>query len=353
MLLKRLKVLILIFCLLSAGLLILSFLALHRVNSLMAPVSATMDSQVIEVDIPLRSTTAQIAAILKEEGLIKNEMVFRLYSRFRGYDQKLQAGRHLLSPDMALEELLTNLQQGVVYKEGIRFTIPEGFNLEQIAARLESEGLFEKEAFLQACLNYPRENTFDFLQEVPLDVKYTLEGYLFPDTFEVRGDITPKETIEIMLRRFDNVFTENFRHRAEELGLSIHEVVTLASIVEKESRADEERPVIAAVFLNRLRSPSMPLLQSCATVQYVLGEVKPVLTYQDLEVDSPFNTYLYPNLPPGPIASPGREALEAALYPADVNYLYFVYKEDGSGTHYFSTTLQEHNHHKNLAQRNR
>ncbi|MDO9533972.1 MAG: endolytic transglycosylase MltG [Bacillota bacterium] len=331
----------------------MSFLALHRLNSLIAPVSTTMDSQVIEVNIPLRSSTAQIAAILKDEGLIKNEMVFRLYSRYKGYDQKLQAGRHLLSPDMGLEELLTNLQQGVVYKEGIRFTIPEGFNLKQIAARLENEGLFEQEAFLQACLDYPRENTFDFLNKVPSDVYYTLEGYLFPDTFEVRRDITPKETIEIMLRRFDNVFTENFRNRAEELGLSIHEVVTLASIVEKESRVGDERPIIAAVFHNRLRSPSMPLLQSCATVQYVLGEVKPVLTYQDLEVDSSYNTYLYPNLPPGPIASPGREALEAVLYPADVNYLYFVYKEDGSGTHYFSTTLQEHNHYKNLAQRNR
>jgi UPF0755 protein len=313
-----------------------------------------MDSQEIEVNIPLRSSTAQIAAILKEEGLIKNEMVFRLYSRYRGYDQKLQAGRHLLSADMSLEELLSNLQQGVVFKEGIRFTIPEGFNLEQIAARLENEGLFEGEAFLQACLDYPGENTtFDFLNEVPLDVSYTLEGYLFPDTFEVRRDITPKETIEVMLRRFDNVFTADFRLRAEELGLSIHEVVTLASIVEKESRVGAEQPIIAAVFHNRLRSPSMPLLQSCATVQYALGEVKPVLTYQDLEVDSSYNTYLYPNLPPGPIASPGRGALEAVLYPADVNYLYFVYKEDGSGTHYFSTTLQEHNYYKNLAQRNR
>lgn len=353
MLPKRLKAFLLTFCLLSASLFVLSFLALHRINSLTAPVSTSKDSQVIEINIPLRSSTAQIASILKEEGLIKNEIVFRLYSRYKGYDQKLQAGRHLLSPDMGLEELLSKLQQGVVFEEGIRFTIPEGFTLEQIAARLEDEGLFEEEAFLEACLNYPQENAFDFLDEVPLDVNYILEGYLFPDTFEVRRDITPKETIEVMLRRFDNMFTEDFRLRAAELGLSIHEVMTLASIVEKEARVGHERPIIAAVFHNRLRSPGMPFLQSCATVQYVLGEVKPVLTYQDLEVDSAYNTYLYPNLPPGPIASPGREALEAALYPADVNYLYFVYKEDGSGTHYFSTTLQEHNHHKKLAQQNR
>ena len=135
--------------------------------------------------------------------------------------------------------------------------------------------------------------------------------------------------------------------------LVIHQVVTIASLVEKEAVISEERPLIAAVFHNRLNSETLPFLQSCASVQYLLSETKPVLTYKDLEIDSPFNTYLYPDLPPGPIASPGRQALEAALYPADSDYLYFVTKEHGSGGHNFSQTLQEHNNYKRIAQQNR
>jgi UPF0755 protein len=339
--------------LIMAAFMILSMLAYWRITSLLLPVSSSTDDRLKEINIPFNSSTAQVAAILEQEGIIKSGLIFRFYAQYKGYDQKLQAGSYLLSSGMTLEEILNKLQQGVVWEKGIRFTIPEGFTVEQIAARLEKEGLVEKEAFLNMCLEYRQEPLFDFLEAVPAGVKYLLEGYLFPDTYEIRQGITPEEITGVMLRRFDEVFDETFRLRAAELGLSVHEVVTIASLVEKEARVPEERPLISAVFHNRLRSESMPFLQSCATVQYVLGETRPVLTYQDLEIDSPYNTYLYPNLPPGPIASPGREALEAALYPAAVNYLYFVYKEDGSGEHYFSTTLQEHNFYKGLAQRNR
>ncbi|RJX27985.1 MAG: endolytic transglycosylase MltG [Dethiobacter sp.] len=332
---------------------ILSLLAYERINSLLLPVSSSTEGRLQEINIPFNSSTAHVAAILQQEGIIKSGLVFRLYARYKGYDQKLQAGSYLLFPGMPLEEILDKLQQGVIWEKGLRFTIPEGFTVEQIAARLEKEGLAEKEAFLNACLEYDREELFDFPEAVPPGVKYPLEGYLFPDTYEIREGLTAEEIAAVMLRRFNEVFHEAFRLRASELGFSVHEVVTIASLVEKEARVPLERPLISAVFHNRLQSNYMPFLQSCATVQYVLGETRPFLTYQDLEVDSPYNTYLYPNLPPGPIASPGREALEAALYPADVNYLYFVYKEDGSGEHYFSTTLQEHNHHKSLAQRNR
>ncbi len=247
---------------------------------------------------------------------------------------------------------MQTLQQGVLWEEGLRFTIPEGFTLEQIAARLEDEGMVGKEAFISACQDYMQniDPSFSFLNDIPSSVNFLLEGYLFPDTFEVRRGITARELIDVMLHRFNEVFNEDNRRRASEMGFTLHEIVTLASIVEKEARVAEERPIISAVFHNRLQSPGMSLLQSCATVQYALGEVKPVLLYEDLEIDSPYNTYLYPYLPPGPIASPGEDALEAALYPAEVDYLYFVYKEDGSGTHYFSTTLQEHNHYKALVQ---
>lgn len=339
--------------LIAATFLLLYVLAYQNINELLLPVDASAAEELIEIHIPYNSSTGQIGEILEGEGIIRSSLFFRLYARYKGYDQKLQAGRYLLSPAMSLEEILTALQKGVVYKEGLRFTIPEGFTVEQIAARLAKDGLVDEEAFLEICREYPGRSSFAFLLEVPEGVKYPLEGYLFPDTYEIRQEVTPEEIIGIMLRRFDEVFSESFRQRAAELGFSVHEIVTIASLVEKEARISHERPLISAVFHNRLKSKNMPYLQSCATVQYVLGETRPVLTYEDLEVDSPYNTYLHPHLPPGPIASPGREAMLAALYPAEVDYLYFVSKEDGSGGHYFSTTLEEHNYYKNLAQRNR
>jgi UPF0755 protein len=338
---------------LLTALIILSLSAYWQVNTLLLPVGTPNDMRPREVNIPFNSSTAQIAGILQQEGIIKSSLLFRFYARYKGYDQKLQAGNYLLSPGMTLDEILSALQQGVILERGVKLTIPEGFTVEQIAGRLEEEGLAGREEFLDICLEYRCEPVLEFIQAAPSGVEYLLEGYLFPDTYEILPDVTPQEIVEMMLRRFARVFDDSFRQRAAELGFSPHEIVTLASLVEKEARVPEERPLISAVFHNRLKSENMPFLQSCATVQYILGEVKPVLTYQDLEIDSPYNTYLYPGLPPGPIASPGKDALQAALYPADVDYLYFVYKEDGSGEHYFSTTLEEHNYHKGLARQNR
>ena len=236
---------------------------------------------------------------------------------------------------MSIEEILLELQKGIVKQKGVRFTIPEGFTVEQIATRLEEKELVEREAFLELCRDYGESgsNASPLLQklgEIPAQVRFRLEGYLFPDTYEVHLDATEEEIVELMLSRFFEIFDEDCCLRAEKMGLNIHQVVTIASLVEKEATLPEERPLIAAVFHNRLNSKVLPFLQSCATIQYILGESKPVLTHQDLEIDSPFNTYLYPNLPPGPIASPGRQALQAALYPEDVEYLYFVSKKDGS-----------------------
>lgn len=307
-----------------------------------------------EIEIPLGSSTAHIASMLQEEGLIQSAFLFQLVAKYKGYDENLQAGRYKLSSDMSMEEILLELQKGIVKKEGIRFTIPEGFTVEQIAARMEEYQLTKKEDFLELC----RGEAFasQLLQnagEISSQVRFPCEGYLFPDTYEVHAGATAEEIIEMMLARFFEVFDDECRLQAEKIGFNIHQIVTIASLVEKEAVLPEERPLISAVFHNRLNSEALPLLQSCATVQYILGESKPVLTYQDLEIDSPFNTYLYPDLPPGPIASPGRQSLQAALYPADTDYLYFVSREDGSGGHYFSRTLQEHNHFKNIAQKNR
>ena len=328
-------------------------LACWWVNSQLLPARSSNSYQSKEILIPFNSSTAEIASILKNEGLIKNGLFFLLYARYRGCDAKLQAGSYLLSNELSLDEILERLQQGVIWERGPRFTIPEGYTIEQIALQLEKEGLVQKEDFIDACLHIPRGFNLDYLETVPPGVKYTLEGYLFPDTYEIHPADSELEIVGLMLQRFDEVFDDDFRRRAGELGFSVHEIVTLASLVEREARVPDERPLISAVFHNRLRSENMPFLQSCATVQYVLGEVKPVLSHTELAIDSPFNTYLYPALPPGPIASPGQESLRAALYPAAAEYLYFVYKEDGSGTHYFSTTLEEHNRYKKIARQNR
>ncbi|MEW5921984.1 MAG: endolytic transglycosylase MltG [Bacillota bacterium] len=336
---------------------VLALLAYWRVSTLLSPVASTgthAEKEYFEkeVEIPLKYSTAQIAALLEEEGIIKSALLFRLYTRYRGYDQQLQAGRYTFSSGMSMEDILQELRRGVVYKETNRFTIPEGFTLEQIAARLGAAGLVDEDVFLEACRHYQNDE-FTFLKGIPPEVYYNLEGYLFPDTYEVYPGATAEEIITVMLRRFNTVCNEEYRHRAEELGLTLHEVVTIASLVEKEGQVEEEKTLISAVFHNRLQNKHMPLLQSCATVHYALGETKAYLTSKDLEIDSPYNTYIYPYLPPGPIASPGANALAAAVNPAPVTYLYFVSKEDGSGLHYFSNTLQEHNRYKALAQRNR
>jgi len=206
---------------------------------------------------------------------------------------------------------------------------------------------------LETAAEFNDTEKFPFLEAIPDKTKYRLEGYLFPDTYEISDEATASELISIMLDGSAKVLEGDFQDKLDEKGLSLHEALTLASIVEREARVDKERPLIAAVFHNRLDNEAMQLLQSCATVQYALGEVKPVLTYDDLEVDSPYNTYLNPGLPPGPIGSPGFRSIEATLYPAEVDYLYFVFKEDGTGTHYFSETLQEHNAYKRKVQSER
>ncbi len=332
---------------------LLLILAVGQIKAFLNPADTSSFENGQEVQIPYNSSTQDVASILEEEKIITNAFFFRLYLRYFTDQPVFQAGDYLLYPGMAYGQIVETLQQGRVLQEGIRFTIPEGYTVRQIAGKLAVENIVEEQEFLDACLHFDDAERFPFLLEVPVQGNYWLEGYLFPDTYEILPGTSSVEIISLMLARLQEVFNEKMLARLDEMEMSKHEALTLASIVEKEARAAEERPVIAAVFHNRLQSEAMPFLQSCATVQYALGEVKPVLTYQDLEVDSPYNTYRYPDLPPGPVASPGFAAMEATLYPADVDYLYFVYKEDGSGTHYFSRTLQEHNAYKRKAQRNR
>ncbi len=295
------------------------------------------------IEIPSGANAALIGKLLFDNGLIRNQQVFRIYVRLHDLGHRFIAGPYKLSPSLSMEQILEKLNNGEIYSETIWFTIPEGFTIKEIAQRLEEKGLVESGAFV----DFAREpsagilESFPFLQAVTdPQVEFLLEGYLFPDTYEVHPESGLEEIVSMMLRRLEQVVTAKDIERIDELNSSLHEVLTIAAMIEREGRADHERPIIAGVIYNRLKIDM--LLQIDATIQYALGETKEFLTYKDLEVESPYNTYLFSGLPPGPIAAPGAASIKAALYPEASDYYYYNYKYDGSGEHYFSKTLQEH-----------
>ncbi|MBZ4688048.1 MAG: aminodeoxychorismate lyase [Clostridiales bacterium] len=288
----------------------------------------------VTVVISANSTTADIAELLYKEGIIRNSYFFRVYARISRLDRDLKAGNYVLSPAHSLPEIVDKLSKGSVTLRS--FTIPEGYTVKQIAERLAEEGFINKGRFLDLAEN----GEFDFPYSESLsEGENRLEGFLFPDTYKIPDYYTEEQIIQLMLDRFTEVYNNSIKKKAEDMGMSVKETVTLASIIEREVQDPSEREIVSGVFHNRLKI-EMPL-QSCATVQYILGETKEVLLNEDIEKPSPYNTYLHPGLPPGPIASPGKASLLAAVSPADVEYLYFVSK--GDGTHHFSTTLKEHN----------
>ncbi|HZW83129.1 MAG TPA: endolytic transglycosylase MltG, partial [Candidatus Deferrimicrobium sp.] len=217
----------------------------------------------------------------------------------------------------------------------VRVTIPEGFTTKQIVDLLVQEKLIDKEKFMS--LVKSKDFGFSFLQGLPQS-EARLEGFLFPDTYEIAPGTSEEEIISLMLKRFEQELTPEVKAAISQKALTVQNFVTLASLIEREAREPEDRPVISQVFQKRLRI-GMPL-QSCASIQFILGTAKPVLSLKDLEVKSPYNTYKNTGLPPGPIANPGRAALLAAAFPASTDYLYFVAKSDGY--HAFAKSYEEH-----------
>jgi UPF0755 protein len=272
----------------------------------------------------------QTALLLESQQLIEHPFKFRLLARLEGKDKQIQAGEYLLSADMPPGDILEMLVNGKVrlYK----FTVPEGSTLKQIAAIVETAGLVTRAEFLSAAADA------DFVRENGIDAG-SFEGYLFPETYFFPKNTAARKVIEVMVDRLRSVFTETWKKRAADIGLSVHQVLTLASIIEKETGAPSERPIISSIFHNRLRRGMR--LETDPTVIYGIDDFDGNLTRKHLATPTPYNTYLISGLPPGPIASPGRAAIEAALYPADTPYLYFVSKKDG--THQFSTTFADHN----------
>lgn len=274
----------------------------------------------------LQATTER----LFDAGLISNPFKFKLLASLKGYDKRIKAGEYLLSASVSPKIILRMIVDGNVYLH--KLTVPEGYNLRQIASLVSQEGFANETDFLKAAADV------SYLKEKGLDAE-TFEGYLFPDTYYFPRKVTPRMIIAKMLERFRAVFTSDWRKRCQELGFSIHDAVTLAAIIEKETGAPVERPVISSVFHNRLRKKMR--LESDPTVIYRIQNFNGNLTRKHLRAKDPYNTYRIRGLPPGPIANPGFESLKAALYPAETPYLYFVSKKDK--THHFSANIREHN----------
>ncbi len=310
------------------------YFAAISIVSLYEPVDPA-SSKKLKVTIPTGSSTEDIGLILKEQGLIKNETMFRLLARWYGKDSQLKAGEYELTPAMSLAEVLEKIAQGKVTTRS--FTVPEGYAVEDIIRLLDSKGFASERDLRQALKDTSLLEKFGW--GGALQGAQPFEGYLFPDTYRVETGTPPRELVNIMLKRMFEVWSPELQGRAEEMGLNIHQVLTLASIVEKEAKVDSERPIIAGVYWNRFKKGMK--LDADPTVRYALGKFKEPLTYADLKVDSPYNTYRNTGLPPGPIASPGLKSILAVLHPDDVPYFYFVAREDG--THIFSRTLKEQN----------
>ena len=304
-------------------------------NEDLRPISTEDDKEVIKVELPLGSSVKGISEQLAQQGVIKTPLVFRIYSKLEKINGKYKAGIYYLDTGMSVKEIAEILQHGKGYNEVVRFTIPEGYEVRMIIDKFEELGIGDKDRFHEIIDNYSYD--YDFLENISENA-IPLEGYLFPDTYEIFKNAKEEDIIRKMLDRFNSVFTDEYRERTAELNMTINDVITLASIIEREAKADKERKIVSSVFHNRLKINM--LLGSCATIQYILKERKEALQTKDLEVESLYNTYKHPGLPPGPIASPGKKSIEAALYPDDTDYLYFVAEKDG--THYFSKTLDEH-----------
>jgi UPF0755 protein len=282
---------------------------------------------------------AEVARELEKRGVVTSSRLFRLWTKILGYDKKIRAGEYLLSPDMSPIAILERLKRGLIVTHPV--TIPEGFNRMQVAELLAEKGVVEKEPFL--ALARDRATLDRYGISAP-----SLEGYLFPDTYYFSKGVSAQTVVDTMVKRFFQVVTP-LKGAAEKAGMKMEDVITLASIVEKETGRAEERPIIASVFLNRLKKGMR--LDSDPTVIYGLEGFDGNLRKKDLARESPYNTYMINGLTPGPIANPGLESIKAVLFPAQTSYLYFGSKNDGS--HHFSRTLSEHNRAVNTYQKKR
>lgn len=287
----------------------------------------------ITIEVVQGDGSSSVAEKLKDSGAIKYPFVFKIQSKLGGYDGQYKPGLITVRNGMSYDDILNQLT--TVNRDTIEVVIPEGYEAKQIAQALSEAGVPGAEGFMEAL--DPTLYDYKFLENLPSRT-VKLEGYLFPATYEIPKSYSAQDIVNLMLSTFDVQFTQEYYDRAAEMGMSVDEVITMASIIERETNADSERAKVAGVFYNRIGKDMK--LQSCATVQYILGERKPVLSIADTQIDSPYNTYVYSGLPVGPISNPGVECIKAALYPEQTDAYYFCLSK--SGEHIFSTTYEDH-----------
>lgn len=307
--------------------------------------TVSSEGQDVTVEIPEDASAKQIAAILKKKGLIKYEGAFVERLQNSEYRGMLKHGKFTLNTGMNTLEMMEVMSKSDDTVEIVKkLTIPEGFTIDQIAERCEEEDICTAQQFINACKSVTRAR-FPFLEDVPagVDVRYRLEGYLFPATYDITEKTTAESLVSWMLDTFEIYYSEGLRKLAEERGLNSYQVITMASMIERECRIPAERSVIAGVINNRLADGM--LLQIDSTVLYPITKGlynKPVVTYEDLMVDSPYNTYIYDGLPAGPICNPGIACISAVLNPKEHSYYYYHVVNEETGEHAFFETLEEH-----------
>jgi UPF0755 protein len=314
--------------------LIIIFLAILILNV------GVLGTCLVQLSLPANDMTQELHIIpgtpsnkiihnLAEKEIIKHPFIFKIYLMITRQLQNIRAGDYEFPPSTSAFEVARMLRTGDF--KTYTLTLVEGWNLDQVAGYLEERGLADPKLFLALCQDP------NFIQSLQIEGK-SLEGYLFPDTYETYSPISEEDLIQKFVARFHEVYTPEWRQRTKEMEWTVKQVVTLASIVEKETGAPEERPLIASVFHNRLKKNMR--LETDPTVIYGVPNFNGNLTRRHLETHTPYNTYMIAGLPPGPIANPGSEAIKAVLYPAQSNYLFFVSKNNG--THYFSTNMRDH-----------
>lgn len=299
------------------------------IGFLFTPIKLSGQQEYIYLFIENGMTPRQIANALQQNNIIRNPSHFLIATRLTGLSTSLKAGHYSFSNEKNTWQLLQKLSRGEVTYT--RVTIPEGMRATQIASILREELHIDSTMFVSYVFNP------ELARELEIDAR-SLEGYLFPDTYYFNQNASELQMIEQMVQQFKTVYTQDFHKQANALDMTMHEIVTLASIIEGEAVIDEERPIISALYHKRLDRGMR--LQADPTIQYIIKNGPRRLLNTDLEIDSPYNTYIYAGLPPGPVNNPGEACIRAALYPADVNYLYMV--ANGDGSHTFSTNMDSH-----------
>ncbi|KGR78580.1 endolytic transglycosylase MltG [Ureibacillus manganicus] len=323
---------------------IVAFAGYTYIQSALEPVDPEATTG-IEVEIPIGSSLTTIAKILQENGIIKDAQIFKYYTKFKN-ESDFQAGNYTMTQSMTLDEIIESLKTGRVYREPVfTVTVPEGLTLEQIANVIEKNTEFTADEFMKKVTKpefvesmigtYPELITEDILNE---NIRFALEGYLYPATYSFyEENPSLEEIIKTMISQTEEVL-KGYSALLEEKQMTVHELLTFASLLEEEATAQTDRETIASVFYNRLEI-GMPL-QTDPTVLYALGSHKDQVLYEDLKVENPYNTYVINGLPPGPIANAGKTSIEAVLNPTKTEYLYFL--ADKEGTNHFAKTYDEH-----------